>query len=211
MYPEEDYIQLSSIQHYVFCPRQCALIHVEGIWSENRLTAIGKILHEKVDSGEDETRGEKHITRGLNIFSRRLGLSGRADVVEFTESGEKIVPYPVEYKAGKPKMDMSDTAQLCAQALCLEEMLGVPVREAAIFYGKPRKRLAVEISDNLRRSTEEVILNIHRMIREREVPKAKYNPKCESCSLVDQCMPGTADRKVKNYIQRLYEPYEETP
>ncbi len=210
MFSEDDYIQLSAIQHYVFCPRQCGLIHVEGIWSENLFTARGKILHQKVDSGEDELRGEKHITRGLNVFSKRLGLSGRADVVEFTESGEKIVPYPVEYKAGKPKLDISDIAQLCAQALCLEEMLGVQVRKAAVFYGKPRRRLEVELTDELRRSTEEIIMKVHEMMQKRIVPKASYSPKCDACSIVDECMPGIGARKLSDYIKELFSPYEAT-
>lgn len=210
MYSEEDYIQLSSIQHYVFCPRQCGLIHVEGIWAENLFTARGKIFHEKVDSGDDEMRGEKYITRGLNVYSRRLGLSGRADVVEFTESGEKIVPYPVEYKSGKPKLDISDTAQLCAQALCLEEMLGVPVITAAVFYGKPRRRLEVELTDELRRSTEEIIVKIHEMVQQKIVPKAPYGPKCDACSIFEECMPKAGTRKLTGYIKELFSEYEET-
>ena len=145
MYSEDDYIQLSAIQHYVFCPRQCALIHVQGIWDENMFTAKGKVMHEKVDSGEDESRGEKQILRSLNVYSKRLGLSGRCDVVEMFSRVDDTTPYPVEYKSGKPKNDISDMAQLCAQALCLEEMMNIPVRKAAIFYGKPRRRLEVEI------------------------------------------------------------------
>ncbi len=210
MYSEEDYIQLSAIQHYVFCPRQCALIHVEGIWAENFFTARGEILHEKVDFGDDEMHGAKHITRGLNVFSKRLGLSGRADVVEFTDSGGKIVPYPVEYKSGKPKLDISDSAQLCAQALCLEEMLGVTIGKAAIFYGKPRRRLEVELSDELRQSTEDIIAKIHEMVQQRIVPKAIHSSKCEFCSIADECMPKIRKRKLSAYIKELFSPYEET-
>lgn len=210
MYSEEDYIQLSAIQHYVFCPRQCALIYVEGIWAENLFTARGEILHKRVDSEEDEMRGNKYITRGLNVYSKRLGLSGRADVVEFTDTGEKVVPYPVEYKSGKPKFDISDSAQLCAQALCLEEMLGVSIGKAAIFYGKPRKRLEVELTQELRKSTEDIIVKIHEMVQIRFVPKASYNPKCEFCSIVDECMPKVRSRKLSKYIKELSSPYEET-
>lgn len=210
MYPENDYIQLSAIQHYVFCPRQCALIHVHGIWQENLFTAKGKILHEKVDSGEDESRGDKTITRSLNIYSKRLGLSGRCDVVEITEKNNEIKPYPVEYKSGKPKNNISDMAQLCAQALCLEEMLKVPVPEAAIFYGRPRRRELIEIDSHLRKQTEEIILHIHSMIENRIVPEAKYEKKCDTCSLNNICMPKTGHKKVKKYIEELYKQNEET-
>ena len=134
MYSEEDYIQLSAIQHYIFCQRQCALIHVHGLWAENVFTARGKVMHEKADSGEDETRGDIRIVRSLNIYSRRLGLSGRADVVEFHGKDDRAIPYPIEYKSGQPKHDICDMAQLCAQALCIEEMTNFPVHEAAIFY-----------------------------------------------------------------------------
>jgi CRISPR-associated exonuclease Cas4 len=211
MYTEEDYIQLSSIQHFVFCPRQCGLIHVDALWSENLFTARGRIMHEKVDSGEDESRGDKLIVRSLNIYSRRLGLSGRCDVVEMTETGETIAPYPVEYKSGKPKMDISDTAQLCAQALCLEEMMNVPVREAAVFYGKPRRRLSVEIDDSLRRETESIIHSIHRMIKDRKVPASKYMKKCDTCSLNDMCMPKVRSGRLKSYIEELYRTDEKAP
>lgn len=211
MYPEEDYIQLSAIQHYVFCPRQCALIHVHGIWDENAFTAKGKIMHEKVDSGEDESRGERLILRSQNIYSKRLGLSGRCDVVEIPGRGEYRAPYPVEYKSGKPKNDISDMAQLCAQALCLEEMMNVPVRKAAIFYGKPRRRLEADIDDDLRRSTEEIIKAIHKIVSERIIPSAKYEHKCDSCSLHEACMPEVTSGKLKSYIRELYKEYEETP
>lgn len=211
MYPEEDYIQLSSIQHYVFCPRQCGLIHVEGLWAENRFTTKGKIMHERADAGEDESRVDRRIVRGLNIFSKRLGLSGRADVVEFIHTEESTVPFPVEYKSGKPKENISDLAQLCAQALCLEEMLNVPVTDAAVFYGKPRKRLPVTLTPELRADTEKIIHTIHRMIETRDVPKARYEKKCDFCSLQDQCMPRTTgSKKLENYIRGIFTADEET-
>lgn len=168
-------------------------------------------MHEKVDSGEDESRGDKLIVRSLNIFSRRLGLSGRCDVVEMNEAGDAVIPYPVEYKSGKPKMDISDTAQLCAQALCLEEMMNVAVRQAAVFYGKPRRRLVVEIDDELRRETENIIHSIHRMIEERKVPAAKYIKKCDTCSLNDMCMPEVKSVRLKSYMEELYSTDEKTP
>lgn len=210
MYPEEDYIQLSAIQHYVFCPRQCGLIHIEGQWAENLFTTRGKIMHERVDSAGDESRGDKQIARSLNIYSKRLGLSGRADVVEFNDNGESIVPYPVEYKSGKPKQNISDLAQLCAQALCLEEMLKEPVKKAAVFYGKPRRRFTVEIDDTLRNSTEKVIENVHIMVKSETVPSAKYEKKCDTCSLNDVCQPKTAKRNIFKYVQGVFNTDEET-
>lgn len=211
MYTEEDYIQLSSIQHYIFCPRQCGLIHIDALWSENLFTARGRIMHERADSGEDESRGDKTIVRSLNIYSKRLGISGRCDVVEMNDDGTKIIPYPVEYKSGKPKMDISDTAQLCAQTLCLEEMMNVSISEAAIFYGKPRRRLPVVIDENLRKETEKVIRSIHNMIKERKVPAAVYMKKCDTCSLNDMCMPKIKSGRVKSYIEELYKNHEEAP
>ncbi len=167
-------------------------------------------MHEKVDSGEDESRGDKQILRSLNIYSRRLGLSGRCDVVEMQGRGDDATPYPVEYKSGKPKNDISDMAQLCAQSLCLEEMMNVPVRKAAIFYGKPRRRLEVEIDDDLRSSTEEIIKKIHLIIKERIMPDARYESRCDSCSIYDYCLPKSGSRKLSRYIEELYKDYEET-
>lgn len=211
MFNEEDYIQLSSIQHFIFCPRQCALIHVDGLWNENVFTTRGKIMHEKVDSDEDEIRGAKHIVRSLNIYSRKLGLAGRCDVVEFVDITSKSgSAYPVEYKSGQPKKNSSDMAQLCAQALCLEEMLNIPVNEGAIFYGKPRRRLIVDLDAGLRKETEKIIDAVHNIIRNRIIPAAKYEKKCDSCSLNDFCMPGLSDLSIQKYIKRLYNQYEET-
>jgi len=182
MYHEDDYIQLSSLQHYMFCPRQCGLIHVAGLWEENRFTARGRVLHERVDSGEEETRGEAHVVRSLNLYSRVHGISGRADVVEFRDERGVIVPYPVEYKSGKPKPDARDLVQLCAQALCLEEMLDIAIPEAALFYGKTRHRLKVNITEELRETTIQAIIAVHDMVKTCTVPGASYMKKCESCS-----------------------------
>ena len=168
-------------------------------------------MHEKVDSGEDESRGEKQILRSLNVYSKRLGLSGRCDVVEMFSRVDDTTPYPVEYKSGKPKNDISDMAQLCAQALCLEEMMNIPVRKAAIFYGKPRRRLEVEIDDELRTATEDIINSIHRLLTEKIIPPARYDSKCASCSLHDACMPEITSRKLNSYIKELYKEDEETP
>lgn len=168
-------------------------------------------MHQKADSGEDESRGDKTIVRSLNIYSNCLGISGRCDVVEMKDDGSKITPYPVEYKSGKPKIDISDTAQLCAQALCLEEMMNISIREAAIFYGKPRRRLPVDVDENLRKETEKIIHSVHSMIKERKVPPAVYMKKCDTCSLNDMCMPKVKTGRVKSYIEELYKIYEEAP
>jgi CRISPR-associated exonuclease Cas4 len=145
-----------------------------------------------VDSGEDETRGDTHVVRGLNIYSHNLGISGKADVVEFRNERGELLPYPVEYKVGKPKLDACDTVQLCAQALCLEEMLSGVIDEAALFYGKTRHRLRIELTAELRGKTLDIINAVHAMITSGEVPPARYEKKCESCSLYDACMPGPA-------------------
>lgn len=210
MYTDDDFIQLSSLQHYMFCPRQCGLIQVHGLWTENRFTARGRVLHERVDSGEDETRGADHVVRSLNIFSREFGLSGRADVVEFKNNEGMVVPFPVEYKSGKPKPDARDMVQLCAQALCLEEMLHVHISEAALFYGKTRHRVKVELNGELRQTTVSTIRAVHDMIRERNVPLGVYSRKCDSCSLYDDCMPKLGDRKMKSYIKGLFMADEKT-
>ena len=210
MYAEDDYIQLSSLQHYLFCPRQCGLIHVAGLWEENRLTARGRVLHERVDSGEEETRGEAHVVRSLNVYSSIYGLSGRADVVEFRDERGVVTPYPVEYKSGKPKRDICDAVQLCAQALCLEEMLGVSVPDASLYYGKTRHRLKVDLTEELRRSTVSAIEAVHEMVKKRIVPEARYGKKCGSCSLYDSCMPKLGAKKMSQYVRGLFEPNEAT-
>src|SRR4051794_15637883 len=140
---EDALIPLSALQHQLFCPRQCALIHVEGLWAEDGATAEGRILHEKVDAGRPETRPGVRVARALSIRSLKLGVTGKADSVEFHQGrdpGEPARPFPVEYKRGKPKAHRADEVQLCAQGICLEEMFGVEVAEGALFYGTTRRR-----------------------------------------------------------------------
>ena len=140
-YSEDDLIMISALQHFAFCPRQCALIHIEQVWTESGLTAEGRIMHEKVHEEQRESRGAVRIECGIPLRSLRLGLIGKADVVEFHRIGKGVwQPFPVEYKRGKPKPDHCDKVQLCAQAMCLEEMLSVPVPEGALFYGRTRRR-----------------------------------------------------------------------
>ena len=210
MFTEDDFIQLSALQHYVFCPRQCALIHVEDVWHENVFTVRGDILHEKVDTDTYETRGTLKTVRGLRIHSTRLGIVGRADVVEFRKStnadGSPDV-MPVEFKAGQPKNDLSDKVQLCAQALCLEEMMNTQIKCGAFFYGKIRRRVQVEIDDGLREQTEEIIAAVHEIVSQKQVPAARYEKKCRNCSLADICMPKAMnEQKLLKYIETLYQP-----
>ena len=210
MFTEDDFIQISALQHYVFCPRQCALIHVEDAWRENLFTVRGSILHEKVDTDTYETRGTLKTVRGLRIHSFRLGLTGRADVVEFRapkNTGNAPEVMPVEFKSGQPKDDVSDKVQLCAQALCLEEMLNTVVTQGAFFYGKIRRREQVEIDEQLRLQTETIIGSVHELVTNRRVPAAKYSEKCRNCSLESICVPKALnDRKLQEYMKGLYTP-----
>ena len=202
-YTDDDLIPLSALQHFAFCERQCALIHIEQLWEENRLTAEGRIMHEHVHEAGEESRGDMRIERGVPLRSLKLGLIGKADVVEFhkTEAGN-WEPYPVEHKRGKPKPEDCDKVQLCAQAMCLEEMLGVEVPSGAIFYGRTRHRLDVEFDEALREETERIAKQAHELIGAGQTPKPVYEKKCKSCSLIDQCLPNVIqkERSVKKYL-----------
>jgi len=198
MYPEDEYIQLSSLQHFQYCPRQCALIHVDQQWSENRFTAEGRVQHERVDREERECRGDVVTEYALPLCSKELGLIGKADVVEF----HKRFAYPVEHKRGKPKPDECDMIQVCAQALCLEEMLGQSIPEGALFYGKPRRRQTVIFDNELRNKTIDTCRKVHELIQKKLIPKAQYDAKkCSACSLLEICMPQhTMD--IKHYYDK---------
>ena len=209
MYTEDELLQLSGLQHLLFCERQCALIHIEQLWEENRLTAEGRILHDRADSGESEWRGEARVEFGMPIRSLLLGLSGKADVVEFhrpAEPGAPWQPLPVEYKRGRPKPDHSDIVQLCAQAMCLEEMMRTPVPAGAMFYGKPRRRLDVAFDDALRLETAEAARRFHELVTSGRTPFAMYSKKCESCSLMSLCIPKVtgATKSVSKYLSRVF-------
>lgn len=204
---DDDLLPLSALQHLAFCPRQCALIHGEQAWAENRLTAEGRILHDRADSGECETRGDVRIARAVRLVSRRLGLSGIADVVEFrrdaTVGGDGWRPFPVEYKRGRPKLHDADRIQVCAQGICLEEMLGVAVPEGALFYGKPRRREAVALSEELRSRVADLSLRLHALLREPTLPPPLADdPRCAACSLVEICRPGLAGRSARAWTAR---------
>jgi CRISPR-associated exonuclease Cas4 len=194
-YSEDNLIMLSALQHYVYCPRQCALIHIEQAWSENLYTAEGRIMHDKADSNKYESRGNVRIDYSVPLRSLRLRLIGKADVVEFHKKDDGTwQPFPVEYKRGKPKIDDSDKVQLCAQAICLEEMLNVEIPEGALFYGQTRRREDVAFDTALRSETEETARRVHELIESGITPKAEYSKKCEKCSLLELCMPKTCGK-----------------
>ncbi len=196
-YSEEDLLPLSALQHLLFCERQCALIHVEQVWSENLFTAEGRLMHDKVDTAKHESRGNVRIEYGVPVRSLRLGLIGKADVVEFHREGDVWLPFPVEYKRGKPKSDNSDKVQLCAQALCLEEMMNVAIERGALFYGRIRRREDAVFDRALRAETERAAERVHHLIGSGITPRPDYSKKCRSCSLVRVCMPGICGKEGK--------------
>lgn len=216
-FQEDELLPISGLAQLAFCPRRCALIHLEGQWEDNRLTAEGKRLHERADQPEVENRPGIRIVRALRLRSLRVGLSGQADVVEFHQldpgspggvalPGEpgRWMPFPVEYKRGRPKRGDCDEAQLCAQALCLEEMLGVEIPRGALFYGQPRRRTPVAFDHRLRTETEALAARLHQLVASGETPPPVYEKKCESCSLIDICQPNApAKGRAGRYLDAL--------
>ena len=210
MADDDDLLQLSALQHLIFCERQCALIHLEGQWNENFLTALGRVMHEKkVDQPAQESRRDLKIEYAMLLRSLKLGLSGKADVVEFHRQADgSWVPFPVEHKLGKPKIDDSDRVQLCAQAMCLEEMLNIQVPRGALFYGRPRRREEVELGGALRLKTQQTAERLHALIQAGVTPPAVYEKKCDACSLFDLCLPKLASRSksVQDYLKEIMSP-----
>lgn len=214
MFSESDLLPVSGLQHLLFCERQAALIHLEQAWEDNALTVEGSQLHERAHGGEGESRRDLRIARAVPLRSLRLGLAGIADVVEFhrlaagsAEGGAKLPqatgtwrPFPVEYKRGKPKRGRYDEVQLCAQALCLEEMLGTEVPHGALFYGKTQKRLDVVFDERLRALTEDAAARFRILISERQTPAACWAPKCRSCSLLEICRPRAPEKSARRYL-----------
>ena len=198
-FKEEDYLQLSGLQHFSFCRRQWALIHIEQQWSENLRTADGRILHQKAhDSAAREKRGDLIITRDMHIHSTALGISGSCDVVEFHrgKSGIPLAgqeglwqPYPVEYKRGSPKITDADRLQLCAQAMCLEEMLCCDIPEAALYYGEIHRREVVDLDNDLRQKVRSVAQEMHELYRRSHTPTVRPTKSCSACSLKELCLP----------------------
>lgn len=191
-FTEDQLIPISALQHWLYCPRQCALIHVEQAWAENQFTAEGRVLHEKAHEGPSETRSGIRISRGLPVTSFTLGLTGQCDVVEFhpAPDGPGTRPVPVEYKRGKPKAHRADEVQLCAQALCLEEMLDQPIARGALYYGERRRRTEVVFDTPLRALVETVGNEVRDCFSRNATPSATYDPRrCDACSLLDECQP----------------------
>ncbi len=188
-YSEEDYIMLSALQHVQFCPRQCYLIHAEQIWQENSSTAAGRVMHERVDRrGTEFARPGVRLARALPLRCEALGLVGRADLVEFDDNAGTI--HPVEYKLGQPKENDCDLIQLCAQGMSLEEMLGRPVDTGAVYYGKIRRRLKVELTAELKQKTREVAAYAHSILGGSAPPAPLLKKSlCKKCSLEERCLP----------------------
>ena len=219
-FAENQLLPISALQHLLFCERQCALIHIEQVWAENYLTIQGQHLHQKAHDGPHETRRGVRVARGLKLRSLRLGLVGKADVVELERvrtpnvksqgSGDPgtdgLRVTPVEYKRGKPKRDDSDRVQLCAQALCLEEMLGINITAGEIFYGQNRRRTAIDFDARLRELTKTTSQRLHELIASGHTPIASFEPKCDKCSLVELCMPGVIGlhRSVTRVIDKYF-------
>lgn len=204
-YEEEDFLMISALQHFSFCRRQWALIHIEQQWEENYFTVDGDFFHQKAhDEKAKERRNGVVITRGMKVFSRRMGLSGNCDVVEFhpvedgitlqrgiTLQGEKgfYQPVLIEYKRGKPKEHSADEIQLCAQAMCLEEMLLCSIEYGYLYYGETRRRTTIDFTDQLRRQVEDMAEEMHGYYERAYTPKVKRHKGCSACSLVNICLP----------------------
>jgi CRISPR-associated exonuclease Cas4 len=221
-YSEDDFLNIAGIQHYMFCPRQWALIHIEQRWSENVRTVDGNIFHENAHSGAmRELRGDTMITRGLPVFSRTLGINGICDVVEFKrdKSGVNLAeteglwrPIPVEYKNGKPKENDCDRLQLAAQAVCLEEMLLCHIEKGYLYYGETRHRCEVEFDDALREKLKNITADMHKYFERCYTPKVKTGKFCNACSLKEICLP-TLCRNIsaKKYIAGRIKAMEDEP
>jgi len=217
IYPEEDYLALSGLQHFAFCRRQWALIHIENQWSDNERTVDGTIIHERAhDETIKESRGNIIVVRGMHVSSPVLGVSGVCDIIEYhsNPSGVPIfghpgtwIPYPVEYKRGHTKDTDADRLQLCAQAMCLEEMLGCDIEEGALYYNETRRREKVLLTDDLREKVKVMILEMHHYYQRGYTPKVKRTKSCNACSLKDICTPALL--KNKSALQYMQERLEE--
>lgn len=215
-YNEEDFLQLSGIQHFKFCRRQWALIHLEYQWSENYRTMDGALMHKNAHDGSfRETRGNTVITREMSIFSRELGVSGQCDVLEFHRDplGISIAgldgtwfPYPVEYKRGTPSHQTSDALQLCTQAMCLEEMLCCTIPSGALYYGEKRRRTEVHFTPELRAEVRQLLEEMHDLARRGHTPKIRPTKSCNACSLKELCLPKLLQkRSVAQYLHECME------
>jgi CRISPR-associated exonuclease Cas4 len=202
---EPDWLMISALQHYAYCPRQFALIHIEQVWEENRFTAQGRLLHERVDSYESEQRGDVRYERSVSVLSNQLRVQGKLDLLEVTGKTAKIY-LPVEYKRGKPKVEDWDRIQLCAQALCLEEMRDVNIKSGALWYWQVRAREPVLFDEALRSITRQTIEAAHALMVSAETPMpTTLKRRCCACSLLDTCEPETFRKDhSRRYIETLF-------
>ena len=216
MYAQDDFLQLSGLQHFAFCRRQWALIHIENQWKENLRTVDGDLFHTRVhDNTQRERRGDTLILRGLPVMSRKLGISGQCDAVEFHADANGIIlqgeeglwqPFPIEYKRGAPKTHDADALQLCAQALCLEEMLCCSIKAGALFYGETRKRESIEFTSELRTRVQSLLEEMHQLQNRGYTPRVKPTKSCNACSLKEICLPGLQrKRSTLSYLRRAME------
>lgn len=213
MYAEEDYLMLSGIQHFTFCRRQWAMIHIEQQWAENYRTTAGELMHRRAhDESSFEKRGDLLTVRGLRISSRELGLSGQCDVVEFRRDEDGIElfgydgkwkPTPVEYKHGAPKENNADELQLCAQAICLEEMFQAQIPGGYLYYGENRRRTYMEFTQEIREEVRRAAGEMHELFQRGHTPNVKPTAKCKACSLENLCLPKLQKTiKVRTYIEQ---------
>lgn len=215
-YREDDYLMISGIQHFQFCRRQWALIHIEQQWAENVHTVVGELMHKKVhDPYLSERRKDVIVVRALPVSSREMEVSGECDVVEFHKEEEGVTLhghrglyhiYPIEYKKGKPKSSEEDILQLTAQVMCLEEMFSASIEEGAIFYGEIRKRERITITDELRETVRDTFQEMHQYFERQYTPKVKWSKKCNGCSLKEICLPKLGKTvSVKEYVRQALE------
>jgi len=202
---DDDLVMISALEHYSYCPRQCALIHVEQTFDENLYTLRGRVVHERVDEPVGEFQEGVRVERALPLWSKRLRLIGKSDVVEF----HGATPYPVEYKHGSKRERDHDDLQLCAQAICLEEMAGMPVSKGAIFYHSSRRRREVEFTDVLRREVEAATIAIREMMKDKALPPPVNDKRCRHCSLKESCMPEVVGERTRAaaLLRQLFVPF----
>ena len=215
-YKEEDYLLLSGLQHFKFCRRRWALIHIENQWADNFRTTDGSLMHKNAhDKTFHESRGNRIITRGMNVFSSTLGVSGECDVLEFHQSNRGIPmkdqkglwqPYPVEYKRGTPNDRTGDHLQLCGQAMCLEEMLCCSIPEGALYFGETKHRKAVVFTEELRQEVRNNLVEMHTLYSRGHTPKTKPTKSCNACSMKELCLPKLMNRRtVREYLRESIE------
>lgn len=202
--PEEWSIPISALQHFVFCRRQFALIHTERLWQENALTSLGKLEHARVESARSSMRGRLREERSVHLVSLQWGIHGVSDVVEYENTRDGLRVTPIEYKRGVPKEHRADEVQLCAQALCLEEMHSCTIPHGFLFYCNPRRRLKVDFTAELKEQTKQIISSARELLQSAELPPATRRSECKACSLYDVCLPAARTATVAQYNDSVF-------